>query len=223
MIFPIMMFVGNISYVAVAVIGGYLVTRRSIALGDVQAFIQYSRQFSMPITQLSSMANTIQLTIASAERVFELLDEPEEPAEASPATAVPTLRGEVQIDRMSFSYKPDAPLIEEMSIDVEPGQMVAIVGHTGAGKTTLVNLLMRFYDVNRGAIRVDGVDIRDLTRGGRGRSSAWCCRTRGCSPARFATTSPTDARTRPRMRSSAPPRPRTPITSSARCPTTTAP
>jgi ATP-binding cassette, subfamily B, multidrug efflux pump len=166
MIFPIMMFVGNIGYVAVAVIGGYLVTMRSIALGDVQAFIQYSRQFSMPITQLSSMANTIQLTIASAERVFELLDEAEEPADPLPAQSVSSPRGDVQIDHMSFSYKPDVPLIEDMSIEVEPGQMVAIVGHTGAGKTTLVNLLMRFYDINAGAIRVDGVDIREMTRGG---------------------------------------------------------
>jgi len=166
MIFPIMMFVGNIGYVAVAVIGGYLVTMRAIALGDVQAFIQYSRQFSMPITQLSSMANTIQLTIASAERVFELLDEAEEPADPLPARSVSSPRGDVQIDHMSFSYKPDVPLIEDMSIEVEPGQMVAIVGHTGAGKTTLVNLLMRFYDINAGAIRVDGVDIREMTRGG---------------------------------------------------------
>jgi ATP-binding cassette subfamily B protein len=145
MIFPIMMFVGNIGYVAVAVVGGYLVTRGSIALGDLQAFIQYSRQFSMPITQLSSMANTIQLTIASAERVFELLDEPEEPADPAPATAVAAPQGRVQIDHLAFSYKPDAPLIEDMSIEVQPGQMVAIVGHTGAGKTTLVNLLMRSY------------------------------------------------------------------------------
>ena len=165
MIFPIMMFVGNIGYVAVAVIGGFLVTRRSIALGDVQAFIQYSRQFSMPITQLSSMANTIQLTIASAERVFELLDEPEEPAEDAAAKTVSDPKGDVQIDRMSFSYKPDAPLIEDMSIEVKPGQMVAIVGHTGAGKTTLVNLLMRFYDISAGAIRIDGVDVREMTRG----------------------------------------------------------
>jgi ATP-binding cassette subfamily B protein len=165
MIFPIMMFVGNIGYVAVAVIGGYLVTRGSIALGDVQAFIQYSRQFSMPVTQLSSMANTIQLTIASAERVFELLDEAEEPADPVPARRLAGPRGGVSIDRMSFSYKADAPLIEDMSIEVAPGQTVAIVGHTGAGKTTLVNLLMRFYDVNAGAIRVDGVDIRDMTRG----------------------------------------------------------
>src|SRR5436190_11169154 len=166
MIFPIMMFVGNIGYVLVAVVGGYLVTRGSIALGDVQAFIQYSRQFSMPITQLSSMANTIQLTIASAERVFELLDEVEEPADPVPAKTLADPKGDVQIDHLSFSYKPDAPLIEDMSIAVKPGQTIAIVGHTGAGKTTLVNLLMRFYDVNDGAIRVDGIDIREMTRGG---------------------------------------------------------
>jgi len=141
------------------------VTRGSLALGDLQAFIQYSRQFSMPITQLSSMSNTIQLTVASAERVFELLDEVEEPADAVPAKKIADPAGHVDIDRMSFSYKADAPLIEEMSIDVQPGQMVAIVGHTGAGKTTLVNLLMRFYDVNSGAIRIDGVDIREMTRG----------------------------------------------------------
>ena len=165
MMFPIMMFIGNLGYVAVAVIGGYLVTIRSIALGDVQAFIQYSRQFSMPITQLSSMANTIQLTIASAERVFELLDEAEEPADPAPATTVADPKGHVEIEHMSFSYKPDAPLIDDMSIDVQPGQTIAIVGHTGAGKTTLVNLLMRFYDINGGAIRIDGVDIREMTRG----------------------------------------------------------
>jgi ATP-binding cassette subfamily B protein len=164
--FPIMMFVGNLGYVAVAVIGGFLVIQRAIAIGDVQAFIQYSRQFSMPITQLSTIANTIQLTIASAERVFELLDEAEEPAD-SPTAAVPaTPRGDVQFDQVAFSYQPDVPLIEDMVLDVPSGQMVAIVGHTGAGKTTLVNLLMRFYDVNAGAIRVDGIDIRELSRGG---------------------------------------------------------
>ena len=164
--FPVMMFIGNLGYVAVAVIGGFLVTRRAIAIGDVQAFIQYSRQFSMPISQLSSIANTIQLTIASAERVFELLDEPEEPADAANAAAPVSPRGAVQFDHVAFSYKPDAPLIDDMNLTVTPGQTVAIVGPTGAGKTTLVNLLMRFYDVNAGSIRVDGVDIRELQRGG---------------------------------------------------------
>lgn len=163
--FPIIMFVGNLGYVAVAVIGGYLVTRGSIALGDVQAFIQYSRNFSMPITQLSSIASTVQLTVASAERVFELLDEDEEPVEAA-AAAPANPRGAVEFDRVSFSYRPGVPLIEDMTLSVAPGQMVAIVGPTGAGKTTVVNLLMRFYDVDAGAIRVDGVDIREISRGG---------------------------------------------------------
>jgi len=165
MMMPIMMFVGNLGYVLVAVIGGVLVTRRSIAIGDVQAFIQYARQFSQPITQLSSVANTIQLTIASAERVFELLDEPEEAPDTPGAVAVGSAHGEVAFDHVSFRYKPEAPLIDDMSIAVAPGQTIAIVGPTGAGKTTLVNLLMRFYDVDAGAIRVDGTDVRELARG----------------------------------------------------------
>ena len=131
----------------------------------MQAFIQYGRQFSMPITQLSGIANTIQLTIVSAERVFELLDEPEETPDAADATVIAAPRGAVQFDHVSFSYKEAVPLIDDMSLDVAPGQMIAIVGPTGAGKTTLVNLLMRFYDVDSGAIRVDGVDIRELKRG----------------------------------------------------------
>jgi ATP-binding cassette subfamily B protein len=164
-IMPTMMFVGNLGYVLVAVIGGVLVTRRAIAIGDVQAFIQYGRQFSMPITQLSGIVNMIQLTIVSAERVFELLDEPEESADAADARTVAAPRGAVELDRISFRYKPEVPVIDDLSMTVAPGQMVAIVGHTGAGKTTLVNLLMRFYDVDSGAIRVDGVDIRELKRG----------------------------------------------------------
>ena len=164
-IMPTMMFVGNIGYVLVAVIGGLLVTRRSLALGDVQAFIQYSRQFTMPIAQLSGIANTIQLTIVSAERVFELLDEPEEAAESADATVIPAPRGAVEFDAVNFRYKEAVPVIDAMALDIAPGQMVAIVGPTGAGKTTLVNLLMRFYDVDSGAIRVDGVDIRRLKRG----------------------------------------------------------
>jgi ATP-binding cassette, subfamily B, multidrug efflux pump len=164
-IWPTMMFVGNIGYVLVAVIGGVLVTRGSIAIGDVQAFISYGRQFNMPITQLSGIANVIQLTIVSAERVFELIDEPEEAPEAASARTLSSPRGSVQFDRVSFRYKETVPLIEDMSLDIAPGQTVAIVGHTGAGKTTLVNLLMRFYDVDKGAIRVDGVDIREMKRG----------------------------------------------------------
>jgi len=164
-IWPTMMFVGNIGYVLVAVIGGVLVTRGAIAIGDVQAFIQYSRQFNMPITQLSGIANVIQLTMVSAERVFELLDEPEETPESANALAIAAPRGAVHFDEVSFRYKPDVPLIDDMSLDIVPGRMVAIVGPTGAGKTTLVNLLMRFYDVDGGAIRVDGVDTRQVKRG----------------------------------------------------------
>jgi ATP-binding cassette subfamily B protein len=164
-IWPTMMFVGNLGYVLVAVIGGLLVTRRSIAIGDVQAFIQYGRQFSMPITQLSGIVNVIQLTIVSAERVFELLDEAEETPDAANAPVMASPRGAVQFDDVSFRYKEAVPLIDNMSMNITPGQMIAIVGPTGAGKTTLVNLLMRFYDVDSGAIRVDGVDIRDVKRG----------------------------------------------------------
>jgi ATP-binding cassette, subfamily B, multidrug efflux pump len=164
-IMPTMMFVGNLGFVLVAVIGALLVTRRSLVIGDVQAFIQYSRQFSMPITQLSGIANTIQLTMVSAERVFELLDEPEETPEAESARVLAAPRGAVQFDAVSFRYKEGVPLIDGMSLDIAPGRMIAIVGPTGAGKTTLVNLLMRFYDVDSGAIRVDGVDIRQLKRG----------------------------------------------------------
>jgi ATP-binding cassette subfamily B protein len=162
---PIMMFVGNIGYVFVAVMGGVLVTRGAITIGNVQAFIQYCRQFSMPITQLSAIASQIQLTIVAAERVFELVDEKEEAPEAPGAVVLAAPRGAVQFDHVSFRYKPDVPLIDDLSLDVAPGQTVAIVGPTGAGKTTLVNLLMRFYDVDEGAIRIDGVDIRQVKRG----------------------------------------------------------
>lgn len=162
---PLMMFVGNVGYVLVAVIGGIMVTTKSIAIGDVQAFLQYAQQFSQPITQLSSIANTIQLTISSAERVFELLDEPEETPDPVDAPVIAAPRGEVQFEHVKFGYKPDEPLMEDVNIDVEPGQTIAIVGPTGAGKTTLVNLLMRFYDVDGGGILVDGVDIRELRRG----------------------------------------------------------
>src|SRR5262245_58440858 len=129
-----MMFVGNLGYVLVAVIGGLLVTRGASAIGDVQAFVQYGRQFSMPIGQLSGIVNTIQLTSVSAERVFELLDEPEESADASAAQAIAAPRGAVQLDDVSFRYKPEVQLIDHMSLDIAPGRMIAIVGPTGAGK-----------------------------------------------------------------------------------------
>ncbi len=165
LIMPILMFLGNISYVAIAVIGGILITQGSIAIGDVVAFINYSQQFTMPITQTANIANVLQLAVASAERVFELLDETEEIPDKVDATVIEVPKGNVRFDHVDFSYKPEAPLIEEMNIDVHEGQTIAIVGPTGAGKTTLVNLLMRFYDVNSGKITVDGVDIRDMRRG----------------------------------------------------------
>jgi ATP-binding cassette subfamily B protein len=165
MLFPLMNSIGNLGFALVAVIGGIMVTQRSIAFGDVTAFIQYSRQFSQPITQLASIANAIQLTIASAERVFELLDETEELPDAADARVIAEPHGAVTLEHVNFSYTPEAPLIEDMNIAVKSGQMIAIVGPTGAGKTTLVNLLMRFYEIQGGEICVDGVNITELRRG----------------------------------------------------------
>jgi ATP-binding cassette subfamily B multidrug efflux pump len=164
-IMPLMGFINNLSYVIVAVAGGILVTRRTIEIGDVQAFIQYARQFTQPIVRTANIANIIQSTIASAERVFELLDEVEEIPDSKDAKVIESPRGEVAFEHVSFSYKKDAALIEDMNINVESGQTIAIVGPTGAGKTTLVNLLMRFYEIDGGRITVDGVDIRELGRG----------------------------------------------------------
>jgi ATP-binding cassette, subfamily B, multidrug efflux pump len=158
---PAMIFIGNLNYVLVAVVGALRVASGALSLGDVQAFIQYSRQFSQPLAQVASMANLLQSGVASAERVFALLDADEQEPDTAEAEPV---RGSVRFDDVSFSYFPDAPLIEHLSLAVEPGQTVAIVGPTGAGKTTLVNLLMRFYEVNDGAITVDGVPIADMTR-----------------------------------------------------------
>ena len=161
---PAMSFVTNLNYVAIAVIGGIRVATGQMSLGDVVAFIQYSRQFTMPIVQTASIANVLQSAVASAERVFELLDELEEVPDAMTPSRRATAEGRVELDGVSFRYEPDAPLIEDLSVAVEPGRMVAIVGPTGAGKTTLVNLLMRFYDVDGGRILVDGVDIREMAR-----------------------------------------------------------
>lgn len=163
-IMPLMNFIGNLGYVLVSVIGGVFVTQGVLALGNVQAFIQYARQFTQPITQLASIANVIQSTMASAERVFELLDEEEEVPEDVDAQVIEHAVGEVQFEHVKFGYKSDAPLMEDMNISVKQGQTIAIVGPTGAGKTTLVNLLMRFYEVDGGRILIDGIDARHLTR-----------------------------------------------------------
>jgi ATP-binding cassette subfamily B protein len=159
-----MMFVGNVNYVLVAVVGGLRVASGALSLGDVQAFIQYSRQFSQPLTQVASMANLVQSGVASAERVFALLDAPEQTAEPAVPARPAATRGRITFEDVSFRYLPDKPLIDHLSLSVEPGQTVAIVGPTGAGKTTLVNLLMRFYDVTGGRITLDGVDIASMTR-----------------------------------------------------------
>ncbi len=165
MIQPAMTFISNLNYVAIAVIGGLRVANGQMSLGDVTAFIQYSRQFTFPIIQVASIANVLQSAVASAERVFELLDEAEETADpANPAILVKPVQGRVTFEDIAFSYEAEKPLITDLSLVVEPGQTVAIVGPTGAGKTTLVNLLMRFYDVQGGRITVDGIETRELTR-----------------------------------------------------------
>jgi ATP-binding cassette subfamily B multidrug efflux pump len=164
LIMPAMTFVGNISYVAIAVIGGVRVATGAMTLGDVQAFIQYSRQFTQPLTQVASMANLLQSGVASAERVFELLDAEEESADPMNPALPPSRRGRVEFEHISFRYVPDQPLIEDLSLVAQPGQTVAIVGPTGAGKTTLVNLIMRFYELDAGRITLDGVDITTMRR-----------------------------------------------------------
>ncbi|MGJ6979763.1 ABC transporter ATP-binding protein [Aestuariimicrobium soli] len=159
---PIMFFIGNLNYVAIAVVGGLMVASGRLPLGDIQAFIQYSRMFTQPITQLASMANLLQSGVASAERVFEVLDAGETTPDAH--GTLPATRGEVRFERVTFSYRQDRPLITDLNLTVQPGQTVAIVGPTGAGKTTLVNLLMRFYELDGGTIRLDGVDIASVPR-----------------------------------------------------------
>ena len=164
LIMPIMMFIGNLNYVIVAVVGGLRVASGTMTLGDVQAFIQYSRQFAQPITQIASMINLLQSGVASAERVFELLDADEEIADDHQPVMVEDPHGRVAFEHVSFRYDEDRPLIEDLSLKVEPGQTVAIVGPTGAGKTTLVNLIMRFYELDSGRITLDDVDIADMRR-----------------------------------------------------------
>ncbi|AJF65064.1 ABC transporter ATP-binding protein [Streptomyces vietnamensis] len=161
---PVMFFVSNINYVLVAVVGGLRVATGSLSIGDVQAFIQYSRQFSMPLTQVASMANLVQSGVASAERIFELLDAEEQEPDAPTSEKPVDLKGKVALEGVSFRYEEDKPLIEDLSLTVDPGQTVAIVGPTGAGKTTLVNLLMRFYEVTDGRITLDGVDVAKMSR-----------------------------------------------------------
>lgn len=163
-IMPLMSFVSNIGYVLVCVVGGLFVTKGRIVIGDIQAFIQYSKQFTHPIIQVANITNIIQSTIASAERVFEILDEAEEIPDSMDAKIIKSPKGEVKFENVKFGYNEEQLLMSDMNIDVKSGQTIAIVGPTGAGKTTLVNLLMRFYEISGGRVTVDGVDIRELKR-----------------------------------------------------------
>ena len=164
LIYPIMNFIGNIGYVIMAILGGWLAINGRLKIGDIQAFIQYINQFNQPLVQVANIANVLQSTAAAAERVFEFLDEPEEKAEGKDLVKLAHVNGEVEFDNVVFGYQPDQTIIKGLSAHIKPGQRVAIVGPTGAGKTTLVNLLMRFYEINSGAIKIDGVDIRQMKR-----------------------------------------------------------
>ena len=164
LIYPIMNFIGNIGYVIMAILGGWLAINGRLKIGDIQAFIQYIDQFNQPLVQVANIANVLQSTAAAAERVFEFLDEPEEQAEGKDLVKLADVKGEVEFDNVVFGYKPDQTIIKGLSAHIKPGQRVAIVGPTGAGKTTLVNLLMRFYEINSGAIKIDGVNIANMKR-----------------------------------------------------------
>ena len=162
---PIMSFVGNLGYVAVVIFGGYLTIKGSIEVGDIQSFIQYVRNFTQPIQQVAQVANMLQSTAAASERVFEFLGEPEEEAAPENPVVLKNPEGAVEFEHVHFGYNPEHTIIHDFSVKVEPGQKIAIVGPTGAGKTTMVKLLMRFYDVSGGSIKVDGHDIREFDRG----------------------------------------------------------
>ena len=164
LIHPIINFISNIGYVAMTILGGWLAINGRLKIGDIQAFIQYVDQFNQPLVQVANIANILQSTAAAAERVFEFLDEPEEAVESNNLVKLPNVKGEVEFDNVVFGYKPDQTIIKSLSAHIKPGQRVAIVGPTGAGKTTLVNLLMRFYEINSGSIKIDGVDIRKMKR-----------------------------------------------------------
>lgn len=165
MMMPIMQFVGNLGYVAVVILGGYLAIKKTIEVGDIQSFIQYVRNFTQPIQQVAQVANMLQSTAAASERVFEFLEEPEEEAAPENPVVLKNPEGAVEFEQVHFGYNPEHTIIHDFSVKVEPGQKIAIVGPTGAGKTTMVKLLMRFYDVSGGSIKVDGHDIREFDRG----------------------------------------------------------
>ena len=204
------------------ILGGWLAVRKLITIGDIQAFIQYVRTFTQPITQMANISNVLQPTAAAAERVFEFLEEAEESPRLTNPITLETVQGESSSSDVHFGYNPEKPVIKDFSAVIKPGQKVAIVGPTGAGKTTMVKLLMRFYDVNSGAIKVDGHGYPRIQPAGPALTcSAWCCRIPGCLTAPSWKTSATAGRMRPMKRSSPPPKPPTSIISSAPCRTAT--
>ena len=161
---PIMQFIGNLGYVVVAILGGFLTIKKTIEVGDIQSFIQYVRSFTQPIQQIAQVANMLQMTAAASERVFEFLEEEEEDQTVEHPVSVENLEGNVSFDHVHFGYNADKIIVNDFSAEVKEGQKIAIVGPTGAGKTTMIKLLMRFYDVNSGAIKIDGHDVRDFNR-----------------------------------------------------------
>ena len=161
---PIMQFIGNLGYVVVAILGGFLTIKKTIEVGDIQSFIQYVRSFTQPIQQIAQVANMLQMTAAASERVFEFLEEEEEDQTVEHPVSVENLEGNVSFDHVHFGYNADRIIVNDFSAEVKEGQKIAIVGPTGAGKTTMIKLLMRFYDVNSGAIKIDGHDVRDFNR-----------------------------------------------------------
>ncbi len=161
---PLMMFIGNLGYVMVSILGGWLAIKKTIEVGDIQSFIQYVRNFTQPMTQIAQVANLLQSTAAASERVFEFLEEEEEDQIVENAVSIDGLEGKIDFENVNFGYNPNKTIINDFSVNVKPGQKVAIVGPTGAGKTTIVKLLMRFYDVNSGSILIDGHNIKDFNR-----------------------------------------------------------
>lgn len=164
MMMPIMQFIGNLGYVVVAILGGFLAIRKTIEVGDIQSFIQYVKRFTQPIQQIAQVANMLQMTAAASERVFEFLEEEEEDQTVEHPVSVENLEGNVSFDHVHFGYNADKIIVNDFSAEVKEGQKIAIVGPTGVGKTTMIKLLMRFYDVNSGAIKIDGHDVRDFNR-----------------------------------------------------------
>lgn len=220
---PSTRFVNNVAYVLVGVFGILAVLKNALTPGGVASFLTYTAQFSKPFNEITAITMQLQLAMASARRVFAVLDGEEQRPESADAARLEAAEGSVAFEHVRFAYQPERPLITDFNLTVKPGMTVAIVGPTGAGKTTLVNLLMRFYEVDDGRIKVEGQDITGVTRDSLRRSFGRCCRTPGCLPAPSGKTSPMASRTPPTRKSKRRPGPPMRTVSSAGCPTATAP